>query len=376
VRSIVEKEMRHMKQRYVSGLAGIIGLVLGVGILTLAATPAAAVEAPVSRTLAQGAGMGTKPAPDVRRLQRILRAEGRSLGPAGIDGRFGPATAAAVRSFQQSFGLSADGIVGPKTRKLLRVVCRATGCGHDKTKVANRSAAKSSKSNEQVQPSNDSGALRNVAPTAAVVLAILLAVLAYRRWRFNREARAYAAPAHPFPAVRLTRRPGRRVIGYLGAVDYGLTVEQEDALEDAIDRECRRRGWVLLDVLREVPGGGREALAYALDVIDAGDATCLVVADAESVAGSPSALARVLDRLKTAGACFVALDAKVDTTTREGAMAAALVVAVTKRAKERAPASGAPANRAPANGAPRDAAPSNGGNGQQPIGSEEGVRMN
>jgi hypothetical protein len=328
-----------MKQRYISGLAGIISLVLGIGILALAATPAAAVEAPVSRTLAQGAGMGTKPDAGVRRLQQILRAEGRSLGPAGIDGRFGPATAAAVRSLQQSFGLPADGVVGPKTRKLLRVVCRTTACGRAKTRTSNRSAANST-GNEQITPSSDSGTLRDAAPTAAVVLAILLAALAYRRWRINREARTYAAPAASFPAVRLTRRPGRRVIGYLGAVDYGVTAEEEEAQEEAIERECRRRGWVLLDVLREVPGGGREALAYALDVIDAGDATCLVLADVASVAGSPSALARVLDRLKRAGGCFVALDAQVDTTTREGAMAAALLLAVTRSARERAPANG------------------------------------
>ena len=108
-----------MKRRNVSGLAGLIGLVLGLAILTPAATQAAV--SPVSRTLAQGAGMGANSDPQVRGLQRILRAEGRSLGPAGVDGRFGPATAAAVRSFQQGFGLPADGIVGPKTRKLLRI---------------------------------------------------------------------------------------------------------------------------------------------------------------------------------------------------------------------------------------------------------------
>lgn len=328
-----------MKQRYVSGLAGLIGLVLGVGIPALAATPAGAADLPVSRTLAQGAGMGAQPDPGVRHLQGILRAEGRSLGPAGIDGRFGPATAAAVRSLQQSFGLPADGIVGPKTRKLLRVVCRAEGCVNGKHKVANRSAA-NSRGSEQVQPSDNSGALSNAAPTAAVVLAILLAALAYWRWRKYRDARVYAAPARPFPPVMPARRPGRRVIAYLGSVDYGLTADQQEAQEKAIERACRRRGWVVLDVLCEVPGGGREALAYALDVIDAGDATCLVVASAGSVASSPSALGRVLERLAGAGACFVALDANVDTTTRDGAMAAALLIAVTRRARERVPANG------------------------------------
>jgi peptidoglycan hydrolase-like protein with peptidoglycan-binding domain len=323
-----------MRRIRVSGLAGIIGLVLGVATLALAAAPAGAAVAPVSRTLAQGAGMGAKPDKDVRNLQRILRAEGRSLGPAGVDGRFGPVTAAAVRGFQQSFGLPADGVVGPKTRKLLRLECRAGNCGRTKHAVANRSTA-SRQATREVSSSNDSGAFRNAAPTAAVVLAMLLAAFAYRRWRLNREARAYAAPARSFPAVRPARRPGRRVLGYLGTIEYGMTDEQEAAGEEAIEQECRRRGWVLVDVLREVPGGGREALAYGLDLIDAGDATCMVVANADSVAGSAAALGRVLARLKRAGACFVALDAEVDTTTREGEMAAALLIAITEKDRRR-----------------------------------------
>jgi len=334
-----------MKRRNVSGLAGLIGLVLGLAILTPAATQAAV--SPVSRTLAQGAGMGANSDPQVRGLQRILRAEGRSLGPAGVDGRFGPATAAAVRSFQQGFGLPADGIVGPKTRKLLRIACSAEGCGLGKHKVANRSAAGRA-ANEQVPSGDASGAFRGFAPAAAVALAILLAALAYRRWRYVRETRAYAAPARPFPAVRPARRPGRRVIGYMGAIDHTVTAEDEEAQEQAIEDACKRRGWMLLDVLREVPGGRREALSYALEVIDSGAATCLVVAEVESVAGSPSGLARVLGRLKEAGACFVALDTEVDTTSREGAMVAALMVAVTKKARGRAPINGSRANGSPA----------------------------
>jgi Putative peptidoglycan binding domain len=343
-----------MRRRYVSGLSGFISLVLGIGILALAASPASAAGAPVSRTLAQGAGMGTKPDQQVRPLQRILRAEGRSLGPAGVDGRFGPATAAAVRSFQQGFGLAADGIVGPKTRRLLRIVCKAEGCGSGKHKVANRSSAGRAV-NVQVPSGGDSGALRGFVPAAAVALLILLGALAVSRWRFVRERRAYAAPARPFPAVRLARSPGRRVIGYVGSVDYAMTAEEEEAQEEAIERECRRREWMLMDVLREVPGGGREALAYGLDVIGSGDPTCLVVARVESVAGSAAGLARVLARLRDSHASFVGLDAQIDTTTREGAIAAALLVAVTKKARERARPRGAPVNGADANGAPTNA---------------------
>jgi peptidoglycan hydrolase-like protein with peptidoglycan-binding domain len=48
----------------------------------------------------------------VQTLQYLLRARGHNLT---VDGIFGPATAAAVRAFQQQEGLAVDGIVGPVT---------------------------------------------------------------------------------------------------------------------------------------------------------------------------------------------------------------------------------------------------------------------
>jgi peptidoglycan hydrolase-like protein with peptidoglycan-binding domain len=51
---------------------------------------------------------------DVRRLQRVL-VRSKALGPADLDGHFGPKTDQAVRSFQQGAGLVVDGIVGPIT---------------------------------------------------------------------------------------------------------------------------------------------------------------------------------------------------------------------------------------------------------------------
>lgn len=60
---------------------------------------------PVLRRGASGAA--------VERLQRALAAEGFS--PGGIDGRFGPATEAALVAFQRCHGLLPDGIAGPLT---------------------------------------------------------------------------------------------------------------------------------------------------------------------------------------------------------------------------------------------------------------------
>ncbi|NEP18235.1 MAG: peptidoglycan-binding protein [Leptolyngbya sp. SIO4C1] len=50
--------------------------------------------------------------PDVELVQRAIA----SLGiPITLDGIFGPGTQVAVETFQQRYGLLADGVVGPKT---------------------------------------------------------------------------------------------------------------------------------------------------------------------------------------------------------------------------------------------------------------------
>ncbi|MFO0593780.1 MAG: peptidoglycan-binding protein [Myxococcaceae bacterium] len=59
---------------------------------------------PVLRQGARGAA--------VTSLQQKLRANGFNVS---VDGDFGPNTAAAVRAFQQRRGLTADGVVGPRT---------------------------------------------------------------------------------------------------------------------------------------------------------------------------------------------------------------------------------------------------------------------
>ena len=51
----------------------------------------------------------------VRELQTMLDKLGYDLGPCGIDGDFGKATEAAVRSFQSVHRLTVDGIAGPAT---------------------------------------------------------------------------------------------------------------------------------------------------------------------------------------------------------------------------------------------------------------------
>jgi hypothetical protein len=76
---------------------------------TTATQPAFAAPAATLKPGDQGAA--------VKVLQRALAHLGYS--PGRIDGQYGPATVDAVKSFQRAGGLTADGILGPKTLRAL-----------------------------------------------------------------------------------------------------------------------------------------------------------------------------------------------------------------------------------------------------------------
>jgi DNA invertase Pin-like site-specific DNA recombinase len=105
-------------------LTVLLALVAATVVTTAVAPAPASAASETIPQLAQGAGMGAKPSPAVRRVQRVLHSRGYSLGRPGVDGRFGPLTDAAVRRFQADSGLAADGIVGPKTRTVVSRVER------------------------------------------------------------------------------------------------------------------------------------------------------------------------------------------------------------------------------------------------------------
>jgi peptidoglycan hydrolase-like protein with peptidoglycan-binding domain len=107
-----------------SASAGMIVIAVAVyafGSATPTADAAQSTSA-ASLQLAQGVGMGPRPSVRVRRLQRIVDRAGFNVGPTGIDGRFGPRTAAAVRRMQSAYGLVPDGVVGTKTRRLVGLI--------------------------------------------------------------------------------------------------------------------------------------------------------------------------------------------------------------------------------------------------------------
>lgn len=65
----------------------------------------------------------------VREVQRALTAAGTYQGV--IDGKQGPQTQRAIKSFQEANGLKADGVVGPATTEALAKYLEEYGMSHE-----------------------------------------------------------------------------------------------------------------------------------------------------------------------------------------------------------------------------------------------------
>jgi DNA invertase Pin-like site-specific DNA recombinase len=132
----------------------------------------------------------------------------------------------------------------------------------------------------------------------------------------------------------LPARDSKRLIGYLRV----STDEQADsgaglaAQKHALERAFEYEGWQLVEIVTDAGESGKDlnraGLHRALTLIAAGQADGMVVAKLDRLTRSVVDFGDLLEWFDIAGATFVALDLRLDTSTPTGAMVAHVLVVV------------------------------------------------
>lgn len=134
---------------------------------------------------------------------------------------------------------------------------------------------------------------------------------------------------------------GVRAIGYVSVSDKeSFNDSQFKGQMDDVDSLCERRGWSLVELVRdkEVPSGkalDRPGLAYALERMEGGEASCLVVSKLRRLSHSVADIGRILEIIGRSGGRLVALDLGIDTATPEGRKAANVLLTVSGWERQR-----------------------------------------
>jgi DNA invertase Pin-like site-specific DNA recombinase len=131
------------------------------------------------------------------------------------------------------------------------------------------------------------------------------------------------------------------VLGYAsvpGAASGPQLEELRDQLQ-AIMAECRRRGLVLVDVVREREPEDRSGLqrpgfGQALRRIEQGEASGLVVAELSRISRSATDLGEVLEWFSRRGARLVAATPSFDTGEQDDQQAASALIDLSSRERE------------------------------------------
>jgi peptidoglycan hydrolase-like protein with peptidoglycan-binding domain len=323
--------------------ASFIATVAGVLATAILFTGQAyAADGPATPLLAQGAGMGAKPSAQVRRVQLALQRRGYDVGAPGVDGRFGPLTAAAVRRLQAARGMPVDGLVGTRTRAALRLTGHAASTPRRHSRVQ-RAAATPARGSTSSSPSTAADAARPTTPTgvapadhssdavgAVLIWGLLaafaaLAITGVARW--VARARSPKGPREePAPATEdlawvsangarngFASSPilgGDGVIGYLTTSTDSWSAADEGSAT-AIEATCEGSALELLEIVCDRENGepfDRPGLNYALEQIAEGRSRGLVVSDLQSLGGSPDDVEALVAWLRDADATLMVLD--------------------------------------------------------------------
>jgi hypothetical protein len=294
-----------------------VAAVLVAGLL--AADRADAASRSADPVLAEGAGMGAKPSARVRQVQRALHRRGYDLGPPGVDGRFGPLTAAAVQRLQAARDLVVDGIVGSRTRAALGLRRRAASPRG--TADVPRSPSRST-STPSPAPAPASAAPAPPPAAQPIRLDGDEPVTAHALF-WGVVAVLFTIPLVLVLALAAWTRPRRarreRMIGYLATRTQEWSEEHDRSL-DALEAVCEESSWELLEVVWDRENGGgvidRSGLGHALQRIAGGQAKGLVVHDLQSLGRSPQELPVLMAWFQEADATLVALDDRNDPRAR------------------------------------------------------------
>src|SRR6266545_2796578 len=115
-----------------------------------------------------------------------------------------------------------------------------------------------------------------------------------------------------------------RVIGYVrvSTEEQGQSGAGIEAQKSAILNEAQRRGWEQVTIIEDVGVSGRDlnrpGIRAALETLERGEASALVVAKLDRLSRSMLDFAGVMEMAQKQGWALVALDVSVDTTTPAG----------------------------------------------------------
>jgi peptidoglycan hydrolase-like protein with peptidoglycan-binding domain/DNA invertase Pin-like site-specific DNA recombinase len=153
---------------------------------------------------------------------------------------------------------------------------------------------------------------------------------------------AVSSQGHGQAAPRNEPLPdGVRALGYVSISDKeSFDDPRLRAQMNAIDALCEQRGWRLVELVRdkEVASGKaleRPGLGYAVERIEAGQASCVIVASLRRLSHSVADIGRILEVIGRNGGRLVALDLGIDTATPEGRKAANVLVSVSGWERQR-----------------------------------------